>query len=120
MTQALQSIPMQGPTPALLALAVRGDLMSPRLRDGQDAVYYARSGFVADDIYVLDYGDGHLFVCHVQYTGHGTYRLFGEKDGWEVTGVARHQLQQIMVGIVVCEMHVRDREMLLRLLGRLP
>ncbi|WP_417585067.1 hypothetical protein [Pelagibacterium sp.] len=95
---------------ALKLVPIQGDRMSPRLRHGRDAVYYARSRFLADDMYVIDWGDGPI-VTYIQSAGRGTYRLFGELRHYPDNAVTRATLDQILLGVVVCEITVRDPEL---------
>lgn len=95
---------------SLKLVPVMGDRMSPRLRHGIDAVYYAPSRFLADDMYVLDWGGGVKQITYVQWMGRGRYRLFGECKHYGSDEVSREQLEEMMLGMVVCEIKVRNVE----------
>lgn len=96
---------------SLVLVPIQGNRMSPRLRHGIDAVYYAPSRFTADDLYVVDYGDGNPSVRYVQWMGSRQgFRLFGESPHYPDDFITKHELEQMMLGTVVCEIKVRDVE----------
>ena len=93
----------------LSIVPVRGDRMSPTLRGDWDYVLAAPvDGFLYDGLYVVEVlGQPCIYRC--QHMGSGQIRMSGDNPLYPADRLVPHDAFTAMVlGIVVCDLKVRD------------
>jgi hypothetical protein len=99
----------------LSLVPVRGDALLPDLRDGRDYVLAAPTDkFLYDAMYVIE-DAGVVLIYRVQSFGPGRVVLVRNNPNsrpHESDVLSRALFEEIVLGIVVCELKVKDPELM--------